>query len=137
MWSLFFVGDGNLVKLKLSFDNNVYSKNIRLYLLSFSNQLKIKWADLIIFFENNVLIRKPLNTKLVSYDDLSSKIVRRKKDFMKKLVSSKNIDDFSFQNKGSSIKKSVDQDCPICLSPFEENATVCKLSCGHCFAQAA
>ena len=60
----FSVGDGrNLDKLKTSFDNNVHSSNIRIYLLSSLNQLNIKWADLIEFFEHDVLIKKLLKPK--------------------------------------------------------------------------
>ena len=84
------------------------------------------------FFDTRYLVTKDeLNTKFPTYHELASYIDRRRKNYIKSVVSTERIIQMSFKLKGSLETLNDEKSCGVCLEDYKRGQQVCRMPCNH------
>ena len=72
-----------------------------------------------------------LNTKFLSYKDLSEYIGERSDNYMNEIITPNRIEEMSFKFQGP-IRNFEDQkSCNICMNDYVKDQEICQLPCNH------
>ena len=107
-------------------------KSIEQYMQKALNKLEIKVNEVMNYMTHNLLVENPSKHQLKSYNELINYTVKRKGCYKKQIVSAERVDDFTLKfTSESSHYGSTEQDCAVCLTPYEKDQEVCRLPCNH------
>ena len=107
-------------------------KNIANRIRNVLGKYNITDKDVQKIFETKYLVTKDeLKTKFPNYRELASYIDRRRKNYVKSIVSTERIIQMSFKFKGSLETLNDEKSCGVCLEDYEKGQQICRMPCNH------
>ena len=122
----------NEVELNVHYDiHKVETKVIRTLKKTLGKSV-ITNEDVLQFVENHCLVdTNYFDNKCSSYEELQTKILNRREDFLDSNVSVEHINEMTFMFEGLIIDFEDEKSCAVCLDDYEKDQKVCRLPCNH------